>query len=80
MPNVTQTTTGLCPTHGDVDATREIPQVTFPPIITAVMRAIAVRRRPYPVPNVRGAGPNRVTYAEREDLDRRRRSPARTSR
>ncbi len=47
MPKETQTTIGLCPTHGDVEATREIPRVTFPPIITAVMRAIAERRRPY---------------------------------
>jgi hypothetical protein len=50
MPNETQTNTGLCPTHGDVEATRQIPRVTFPPIITAVMRAIAVRRRPYLCP------------------------------
>ncbi len=47
MRKETQTTIGLCPTHGDVQATREIPRVTFPPIITAVMRAIAARRRPY---------------------------------
>ena len=50
MANETQTTTGLCPTHGDVQAAREIPRVTFPPIITAVMRAIALRRRPYLCP------------------------------
>jgi hypothetical protein len=47
MSTETQTTIGLCPTHGDGEATREIPRVAFPPIVTAVMRAIAVRRRPY---------------------------------
>src|SRR5438132_4632114 len=33
-----------------VEATREIPRVTFPPIITAVRRALA-KRRPYRCPN-----------------------------
>lgn len=50
MPNETQTLAGDCPTHGSVDAVREIPQVTFPPIITATMRAVAGRRRPYRCP------------------------------
>lgn len=47
MSKETQTTLGLCPTHGEVEAIREIPRVTFPPIISAVTRAIAKRRRPY---------------------------------
>jgi hypothetical protein len=46
MPNEIQTTTGECPTHGTVEATREVPKITFPPIITAVRRALA-KRRPY---------------------------------
>jgi len=46
----TQTAAGECPTHGKVDGIREIPTVTFPPMITAVQRAIAVRRRPYLCP------------------------------
>lgn len=50
MATETQTTTGDCPTHGTVEAAREIPRVTFPPIITAVLRAIAKRRRPYRCP------------------------------
>jgi hypothetical protein len=49
MATETQTATGDCPTHGTVDAVREIPVVTFPPIITAVRRALA-KRRPYRCP------------------------------
>jgi len=49
MATETQTVTGYCPTHGAVEATREIPRVTFPPIITAVLRALA-KRRPYRCP------------------------------
>lgn len=43
------TTTGDCPVHGTVEATRELPRITFPPIITAVRRALA-KRRPYRCP------------------------------
>ena len=35
MATETQTRTGDCPTHGEVEATRELPRVTFPPIINA---------------------------------------------
>jgi hypothetical protein len=49
MASETQTTIGHCPTHGDVEATRDIPRVTFPPMITAVRRALA-KRRPYRCP------------------------------
>ena len=49
MASETQTTIGHCATHGDVEATREIPRVTFPPMITAVRRALA-KRRPYRCP------------------------------
>ena len=49
MATETQTATGHCPTHGEVEATRQIPRVTFPPIITAVRRALA-KRRPYRCP------------------------------
>jgi hypothetical protein len=49
MATETQTTIGHCPTHGDVEATRDIPRVTFPPMITAVRRALA-KRRPYRCP------------------------------
>jgi hypothetical protein len=46
MTTETQTALGHCPTHGEVEATREIPRLSFPPIITAVRRAIA-KGRPY---------------------------------
>jgi len=49
MATETQTTTGRCPTHGTVEATRKIPLISFPPIITAVLRAMA-KRRPYRCP------------------------------
>jgi len=44
MATETQTAPGHCPTHGEVEATRQIPRVTFPPIITGVRRALAKRR------------------------------------
>ncbi len=50
MATQTETAPGHCPTHGDVEATREIPKITFPPIVTAVMRAVAKRRRPFRCP------------------------------
>jgi hypothetical protein len=49
MATETQTRTGDCPTHGEVEATRELPRVTFPPIINAFRRAMA-KRRPYRCP------------------------------
>ena len=49
MATETQTTAGDCPTHGTVEATRDIPRITFPAIVTAIRRAIA-KRRPYRCP------------------------------
>lgn len=49
MATETQTTLGDCPTHGEVEATRQIPKMAFPPLVTAIRRAIA-RRRPYRCP------------------------------
>ena len=49
MATEIDTTTGECPTHGTVEATRELPRVTFPPLITAARRALA-KRRPYRCP------------------------------
>ena len=49
MATETQTATGDCPTHGEVQATRDMPHMAFPPLITAVRRAVA-RRRPYRCP------------------------------
>jgi hypothetical protein len=50
MRQETQTLAGDCPTHGTVDAVREIPKVSFPPVITTLMRTAARRRRPYRCP------------------------------
>ncbi len=49
MAKETQTTTGTCPTHGTVEATRDLPRVTFPPIYTAIKRSLA-KRRPFRCP------------------------------
>jgi hypothetical protein len=49
MATETQTTTGDCPTHGEVEAVREIPKVTFPPIINSIRRSMA-KRKPYKCP------------------------------
>jgi hypothetical protein len=45
-----QTALGDCPTHGEVEATRQIPRVTFPPIVTAVRRVFIKWHRPYACP------------------------------
>ena len=50
MPSETQTLSGTCPTHGSVEATRQVPQAGFPFLINAVRRQIAARRRPYLCP------------------------------
>lgn len=50
MATETQKVIGDCPTHGEVEATRQLPRVTFPPLITAVRRALG-KRRPYRCPN-----------------------------
>ena len=49
MATETQTRTGDCPTHGTVDAIREIPRITFPPIVSAIRRALA-KREPFECP------------------------------
>jgi hypothetical protein len=49
MAKEIQTRTGPCPTHGTVEATREIPKIGFPYIVYAVRRAVA-RRRPFRCP------------------------------
>lgn len=49
MANQTQTRTGTCPTHGTVEATREMPKPGFPVFVYAARRLIA-NRRPYHCP------------------------------
>jgi hypothetical protein len=45
-----QTRSGRCPTHGEVEATRDMPRSGFPWIYNAVRRMIA-GRRPFLCPN-----------------------------
>jgi hypothetical protein len=49
MAKEVETQTGRCPTHGTVQATRDIPGMGFPFVYFAVARAMA-RRRPYRCP------------------------------
>jgi len=49
MATEIQTQTGRCPTHGTVQATREVPQLGFPYVVYAFRRA-AAQRRPYRCP------------------------------
>jgi len=44
-----QTRSGVCPTHGTVEAARDIPRWQFPFIVYAVKRWSA-RRKPYRCP------------------------------
>lgn len=49
MATTTETRTGSCATHGKVQAERQLPQLTFPFIITASMRYFA-KRKPFRCP------------------------------
>jgi hypothetical protein len=44
MASETQTRTGTCPTHGTVQATREMPKPGFPIFVYAVRRLLANKR------------------------------------
>jgi len=50
MANETQTRTAVCPTHGTVEATREIPRPSWPYLVYVVRRMLATRR-PYRCPS-----------------------------
>jgi len=50
MANEVESRTGHCATHGDVEATREIPKMGFPFIYFSIARAMA-RRRPFRCPD-----------------------------
>ena len=50
MPVQIDTAFGECATHGRVEAERYLPKITFPPLITAVRRALAKSRVPYTCP------------------------------
>jgi hypothetical protein len=49
VPTEVQTADGYCPTHGDVEAIRDIPKMQFPFVVYAVLRARA-KRKPYRCP------------------------------
>jgi hypothetical protein len=49
MPSKPETRSGQCATHGTVEATREMPQPSFPFLVYAVRRARA-KRRPFRCP------------------------------
>jgi len=49
MDKETETQSGNCATHGNVQATREIPKMGFPFVWFAIARALA-RRRPFVCP------------------------------
>ncbi|HEV2309759.1 MAG TPA: hypothetical protein VGU73_04510 [Acidimicrobiia bacterium] len=49
MAERTQTRRGICPTHGQVEATREVPGVTFPFLLYGYRRFKA-RHRPFRCP------------------------------
>jgi hypothetical protein len=49
MATEVQTQARRCPTHGTVQATREVPQMGFPFVVYAIGRAVA-QRRPFRCP------------------------------
>ena len=50
MATETQTKSGTCPTHGSVEATREMPRPSFPFVVYAIRKTLA-SRRPYRCPS-----------------------------
>jgi hypothetical protein len=49
MAKEVQTRTGRCPSHGTVEATREVPKLGFPYVYFAIVRSRA-QRRPFLCP------------------------------
>ncbi|SEK93659.1 hypothetical protein [Streptacidiphilus jiangxiensis] len=47
----TQTRRGRCPRHGTVEATREVPAITFPWLYHWVRRSLASRSEPFRCPD-----------------------------
>jgi len=52
MSTEVQTRTAHCPTHGRVEAIRELPRIRFPFVYHALRRALA-QRRPFRCPTCR---------------------------
>ena len=59
MANEVQTHKGSCPTHGTVDATRDIPRAGFPYLINAARRYSPSGN--LPLPNLRYARDDQLT-------------------
>ena len=49
MATETQTQTGRCPTHGPVEAEREMPKMGFPFFVYAILRSRA-QKKPFRCP------------------------------
>lgn len=49
MGTTTETRTGTCTTHGTVEVERQLPKLTFPFVVTGVMRCLA-KRKPFLCP------------------------------
>ena len=49
MGREVETQKGKCENHGTVDATRDIPTITFPWIVNAIRRSLA-KRKPFVCP------------------------------
>lgn len=49
MAKETETQAGRCPSHGNVQGTREIPELGFPFVYFAIARSLA-KRRPFKCP------------------------------
>jgi hypothetical protein len=50
VANLVETRTGTCPTHGTVEATREMPKPGFPYVVYLARKMMA-GRRPYRCPD-----------------------------
>ena len=56
MAREVQTQAGRCAAHGTVEASREVPEMGFPFVVYAILRAIA-QRRPFRCPECGTAVP-----------------------
>ena len=52
MATQTETALGTAPPTETLRQTREVPKITFPPIVTVVMRAVREAPSPLPVPHL----------------------------
>ena len=50
MATDTERNRGRCPQHGEVDASRELPKVAFPFVVTKIQRTLAARKTPFACP------------------------------